>query len=140
MIPYMNYATINLKRNSDGVDLIVADNNYYMLYLNSLQPLQRIDSDDGNTEGGAGFTSLVYMGAGKKARVVLDGGKNGQIPANTMYFLNTDYVYYRPSSKRNFKVIGGDRNNVNQDATIRIMGWAGNLTAKNLSLQGVLFQ
>jgi hypothetical protein len=39
---------------------------------------------------------------------------------------------------RNFKVIGGDRANVNQDAIVRIYAWAGNLTINNSSLQGVL--
>ena len=137
---YMNNATVSLKRNSDGIDLIVADNNYYLAYLASLQSLQRIDSDGDSGDVGAGFTSLMYFGAGKKARVILDGGKNGQIPTNTMYFINTDFLYYRPHSGRNFKVIGGDRANINQDAKVRIMAWAGNLTAKNLSLQGVLYQ
>ena len=140
MIPYMNYATINLKRNSDGVDLAVADNNYYLLFLNSLQPLQRIDSSTGDTAAGAGFTSLKYFGAGKSMDVILDGGKNGQIPTNTMYLINSDYLFYRPHSRRNFKVIGGDRQNVNQDAKVRIMAWAGNMTANNLSLQGVIWQ
>ena len=134
----MNSTTINLKRNSEGVDLIVADNNYYLNYLTSLQAIQRITTDKGAT--GIGFTGLKYYGAGKEVDVILDGGRNGQIPTNTMYFLNTEYIHYRPSSERNFKVFGGDRTNVNQDAIVRIMGWAGNLTSDNLSLQGVLWQ
>ncbi len=137
---YMNSTTINLKRNSDGVDLIVCDNNYYLAYLNSLQNIQRVMSDGDKEDVGAGFTSLMYFGAGKKARVVLDGGKNGQIPANTMYFLNSDYLFYRLHSARNFKVIGGNRQNINQDVTVRLMAWAGNMTVNNPSLQGVLWQ
>ena len=135
---YMNTTTINLKRNTDGVDLIVADNNYYIAYLTSLQAIQRVTSDKGSM--GPGFTSLKYYGAGKEVDVILDGGKNGQIPTNTMYFLNTDYLWYRPSARRNFKVIGGDRTNINQDAIVRILAWAGNCTAGNLSLQGVVWQ
>jgi hypothetical protein len=136
---YMNTMTIGLKRNSDGIDLIVADNNFYTAYLTSLQAIQRITSD-GNDKAGSGFTSLKYFGAGKSVDVVLDGGKNGQIPANTMYFLNSDYIFYRPHANRNFKVIGGDRANVNQDAIVRLMAWAGNMTISNGSLQGVLWQ
>lgn len=135
---YMNSTTIGLKRNTDGVNLIVADNNYYLFYLNSLQTIQRVTSD--SKPAGAGFTSLKYFGAGKEVDVILDGGKNGQIPANTMYFINDDYVFYRPHANRNFKVIGGDRTNVNQDAIVRIMAWAGNMTISNSSLQGVLWQ
>ena len=133
---YMNSTTISLKRNTDGVDLIVADNNYYLAYLSSLQAIQRITDDK---LGAAGFTSLKYLGAGKSVDVVLDGGKNGQIPANTMYFLNTDYLFYRPHAARNFKVIGGNRTNINQDAITRLMAWAGNMTISNSSLQGVLW-
>jgi hypothetical protein len=136
---YMNSTTINLKRNTDGVDLIVADNNFYLAYLSSLQTIQRITDGGGSKDIGSGFTSLKYFGAGKSVDIILDGGKNGQIPVNTMYFINTDYIYYRPSSERNFKVIGGDRANVNQDAIVRLYAWAGNLTVSNSSLQGVLF-
>jgi hypothetical protein len=136
---YMNSTTIGLKRNSDGVGLIVADNNYYLFYLNSLQAIQRITVDPAG-EAGIGFTGLKYFGAGKSVDVILDGGKNGQIPSNTMYFLNLDYLFYRPHSARNFKVIGGERTNVNQDAIVKIMAWAGNMSSNNLSLQGVLWQ
>jgi hypothetical protein len=38
----MNTTTIGLKRNTDGIDLIVADNNYYIAYLTRLQAIQRI--------------------------------------------------------------------------------------------------
>lgn len=136
---YMNTTTINLKRNAEGVDLIVFDGNYYNAYLTSLQAIQRVTSDR-MRKVGSGFTSLAYYGAGKEVDVVLDGGRNGQIPANTGYFLNTEYIHYRPARERNFKVFGGDRANINQDAIVRIMGWAGNLTIDNCSLQGVLWQ
>lgn len=136
---YMNSTTIGAKRNSDGIDIIVADNNTYTFYLQSMQNIQRITTE-GSKGTGAGFTSLKYYGAGKSVDVILDGGKNGQIPANTMYFINLDYISYRPAAKRNFKVIGGDRTNVNQDAITRIMAWAGAMTAKNLSLQAVVWQ
>jgi hypothetical protein len=133
---YLNKVTLGLKRNSAGIDLIVADTVLYSNYLASLQAIQRITTE-GKT--GAGFTSLKYYGAGKEVDFILDGGKNGQIPANTAYFLNTEFIHYRPSAERNFAVIGGERANVNQDAVVKIMAWAGNLTISNRSLQGVLF-
>jgi hypothetical protein len=83
--------------------------------------------------------SLAYYGAGKEARVVLDGGKNGQIPPNTMYFINTDYISFRPHRDRNFKVVGGERSNINQDAIVKLALWAGNMTCSNLSLNAVLW-
>ena len=133
-----NTMTVALKRNSDGVDLIVCDNNYYLAYLGQLQGIQRVTSAK-EKKVGAGFTSLAYYGAGKEVEVVLDGGRNGQIRSNTAYFLNTDYIHWRPHARRNYKVIGGDRQNVNQDAKVRLMGWAGNLTIDNSSLQGVAY-
>ena len=74
----------------------------------------------------------------KGADVIFDGGQGGACPAKHMYFLNTDYIYLRPHKDRNMKVIGGDRMAINQDALYRIIGWAGNMTLSNASLQGVL--
>ena len=136
---YMNTTTIGVKRNSDGIDMIVFDTNYYNAYLTSLQTVQRITTSP-SSKTGIGFTSLKYYGAGKEVDVYPDGGKNGQIPTNTGYFINSEYLFYRPHAARNFKVIGGDRSNVNQDAIVRIMAWAGNMTGNNLSLQAVLWQ
>lgn len=118
-------------RGTDKPDLIVADNEMYSLFEQSLTPLQRF-TDPKMAE--AGFTSLKYKGAD----VIFDGGQGGACPAKHMYFLNTDYIYLRPHKDRNMKVIGGDRLAINQDALYRIIGWAGNMTLSNASLQGVL--
>lgn len=128
---YMNRVYVQLVRGADAPDLIVADNNYYRLYLESLQAIQRITSDE---MAQAGFSSLKYM----NADVVLDGGYGGGAPTNSMYFLNTDYIYFRPHSDRNFVPLGDDRFAVNQDAMVKLIGFAGNMTASNRRLQGVL--
>lgn len=131
----MNTLALQLVRGTDSADLIVADNNYYRLYLESLQNIQRITSEE---MAGAGFTSLKYFGAGKAADVVLDGGVGGACPTNTMYFLNTNYLHFRPHSDRNFVPIGDDRFATNQDAMVKLIGFAGNMTVSNRRLQGVL--
>lgn len=133
---YMNRVALQLVRGADSADLIVADTNYYRLFLESLQSIQRISSED---MAGAGFTSLTYLGAGKSADVVLDGGYGGGAPTNTMYFLNTDYIYFRPHTDRNFAPIGDERMSINQDAMVKLVGFAGNMTTSNRFLQGVLF-
>lgn len=133
----MNSAMLALVRGTDSPDLIVADQNYYQFYLESLQAQLQITSAE---MADAGFTSLKYSGAGKAADVVLDGGVGGACPANTMYFLNTNYIHFRPHSKRNFTPIGDERFSVNQDAMVRLIGFAGNMTLSNASLQGVLTQ
>jgi hypothetical protein len=127
----MNRLWVQLVRGTDRPDLIVADNTYYRLYLDSLQAIQRITSDE---MAQAGFTSLKYM----NSDVVLDGGYGGGAPASHMYFLNTDYIFYRPHKDRNMVPIGGDRVSVNQDAVVKLIAWAGNMTLSNSRLQGVL--
>ena len=93
------------------------------------------------------FASLKFYGGGQSADVVLDGGIytggaagsswSGASSAH-MWFLNTDYLHFRPHSERNFVPIGGERQAVNQDAVVRLIGWAGNLTCSSSMLQGVL--
>lgn len=128
---YMNRLWVRQVRNNDKPDLIVADNNYWTFYLESLQAIQRITQV---SEASAGFSALKYM----SADVVLDGGYGGFAPANTMYFVNTDYIYFRPHSQRNFEVEEGERVPVNQDAIVKMLLWAGNMTLANAFLQGIL--
>ena len=138
---YMNQVYLQLCRGTDKPDLIVADNNYYRFYMESLQTIQRVMSDE---YAQAGFQSLKYMGSD----VVLDGGYGGDVPSNpgagggantgTMYFLNCDYLHYRPHRDREFVPIGDERFAVNQDAMVQLIGWAGNMTTSNRFLQGVL--
>lgn len=132
---YMNALALQLVRGADKTDLIVADSNYYGKYLASLQTIQRITSEE---MAGAGFTSLKYFGAGGSADVVLDGGVGGACPASTMYFLNTNYIHFRPHADRNFTVLGDDRFATNQDAMVKLIGFAGNMTVSNRRLQGVM--
>jgi hypothetical protein len=59
-------------------------------------------------------------------------------PASTMYFLNTDHIALRPHKDRNMVPLDPDRFSVNQDAMVKLIGWAGNMTMSNARLQGVL--
>jgi hypothetical protein len=132
---YMTSLAIQLVRGNDKADLIVADNNYYSLYVQSLQAIQRITSEE---NAAAGFASLKFYGGGTSADVVLDGGVGNACTANHMFFLNTNYIFLRPHKERNFVPIGGERQAINQDAIVKLYGWAGNLTTSNSFLQGVL--
>jgi hypothetical protein len=126
---------IQLTRGTDKADLIIADNNYYAGYVYSLQAIQRITSEE---SAAAGFASLKFYGGGTSADVVLGGGYGSQATANHMWFLNTNYIFFRPHKDRNFVPIGGERQSINQDAIVKLYGWAGNLTCSNQFLQGVL--
>lgn len=125
-----NTVYANLVRNTDHPDLILVDNTHWNFFLNSLQVIQRITNEK---MGALGFTNVKYM----NADVVLDGGVQGNCPAGSSYFLNTEHISYRPHSKRNFVPIGGERMNTNQDAIVKFLGWAGNMTVRIPKLQGV---
>lgn len=129
---YMNSMYQRTARQTDKVDLILADTNYYNFYLSSLQAIQRITSDE---MAQAGFQSLKYMGAD----VVFDGGVGGGCPTNHMYFLNTDYIYWQPHRDRDMVPLDRTQS-INQDATVQLIIWMGNMTASNRQLQGVIFQ
>lgn len=138
---YMTTLALRCVRGNTKVDLIVFDSNYYALYVNSLQAIQRITSD---SEAAAGFASLKFFGGGASCDVVLDGGigsstyNGGSGNANNGYFLNTDFIYLRPHVNRNFVPIGGEREAVNQDAVVKLIGWAGNMTSSGPQFCGRL--
>lgn len=129
----MDAIWVLLIRGRDYPDLIVADNVTYRFYLNALQAIQRIQTENSAPDmAEAGFQSLKYL----NADVVLDGGFQGfasdplppQVstsssavggaPSTTMYFLNTKYLHWRPHSRRNMVPLDPDRFAINQDAMI----------------------
>lgn len=152
----MDALWVQLVRGRDLPDLIIADNNTYRYYLSALQAIQRVTTENSAPDMAEyGFSSLKYL----QSDVVLDGGFQGfnqplttdalppQVaggsviggaPASTMYFLNTKYIHWRPHARRNMVPLDPDRFSVNQDAMVRLIGWAGNMTLSNAFLQGVL--
>lgn len=146
----MNRTWLPQVRASDRPDLIVCDNTYFRYYWESLQAIQRIQSTD---EGMAGFAALKFM----DADVVFDGGFQGNTagnvsvlgsggswlsgsgaPTSSMYFLNTDYIFLRPHRDRDMTPLDPDRFSVNQDAMVKLVAWAGNMTMSNAWAQGIL--
>jgi hypothetical protein len=117
-------------RGSDVVDLILLDNGFWAFYMQSLQLLQRFPASADLAD--LGFVATKFM----SADVVLDGGIGGNVPRNSGYFLNTKYLFWRPHRDRNFVPIGTERMSTNQDAIVKLIGWAGNLTASGLQFQG----
>ena len=69
------------------------------------------------------------------ADVIFDG--DGGAPANHMYFLNSDFLFYRPHTERNMVPLE-NKTSINQDAMVVPLVWAGNMTGSNLALQGLL--
>lgn len=135
IIAYMTTLGSKLVRGKDRPDTFVADDTYYNFYVNALQAIQRVTDEK---EAGAGFSSLKFYGAGIPSRVILDGGIGGTAPSAHMFALNTNYIHWRPHKDRNFVPIGGERQAVNQDAIVKYIGWAGNITMSGSRYQGVL--
>lgn len=128
---YMTKLYLQCSRGRDQTDLIIFDNNYFALFMESLHEKQRFTDPK---MAAAGFTNIKFM----NADVVFDGGQGGDCPSNHGYFLNTNYVFYRPHSSRDMVPLE-TRVSLNQDATVRPLVWAGNLTMSNAALQGVMY-
>ena len=144
---YMSTLALRCVRGNNKPDLWVADQTYFALYLNSLQAIQRISSMDGDGSAGAGFPALKFYGGGMASDVVMGGGISGAVSSTQltsgatsahMWALNTDFIFFRPHRDRNFVPIGGERQSVNQDAVVKLIGWAGNLTSSGPQFCGVL--
>jgi hypothetical protein len=121
-----------LVRGKNRPDLIVSDNTYWSYFMSSLQPLQRF-TDPKSAD--LGFMSVKLM----DADWVLDGGIGGFAPSTQAYFLNTDYLHWRPFKGRDMVPLSPNkRAPVNQDAEVALLGFAGNLTCSGLQFQGLL--
>jgi len=112
----------------DCPDLIVADNNYFAFFENSQVSLKRYASSD---KANAGFATIKY----KNADVMFDG--NSGIPANHMYFLNTEYLKLVVHKDADLTELPEQRP-VNQDGVVIPVLWMGNLVCSNRKQQGVI--
>lgn len=112
----------------DCPDLIVADNNYYKFYETSQVAIKRYS---GSEMVNGGFASLKY----KNADVVYDG--NSGIPADHMYFLNTQYIDLNVHKDADMEELTA-RTPVNQDGEVVPFIWMGNLSISNRKQQGVI--
>lgn len=122
----MNAAWLQTKRGRDSTDLILCDDDFYTYYWESLQALQRFTSESFGDRGGG---ELKY----KSADVVYDD----QCTNKRMYFLNTDYLFFKYAESRWFDV-GKNRTIQNADYDVVPVFVMGNLTCANRKRQGVI--
>jgi hypothetical protein len=122
----MNAQWLTQVRGTDKPDLILAADDMYTPYEESLQENVRYTS---TKMADAGFESIKY----KTADVVYDD----QCPSKRMYFVNTDYMELCTPSDRRFTV-GKNRTVTNADYDVIPILFAGALTCSNRSLQGVI--
>jgi hypothetical protein len=124
-----NTAWANLVRGKDRPNLITTDDDVWSAYMASLQPLQRFTD---SKLAQLGFSTVKFM----SADVVMDSGVGGDHTNVTAFFLNTKYLKFRPHKDCNMVPLSPDRTAINQDASVKILAWAGNLTCSNSLLQG----
>jgi hypothetical protein len=133
----MNSLWAQTVRGNDRIDLIACDSVYWAAYMDVLQTNQRFTNTN---EADNGFMAVKFM----DADVVLDGGiynvNNASgatgAPTGTAFFLNTDYIHWRPHRDRNMVPLSPNRRYAtNQDAEVQILGWAGNLTCSGRQFQ-----
>jgi hypothetical protein len=129
--PFLNQVMINRSRGRDYADLLIMSPEHYAAYDAATIAIQRQTNE--TSLGKLGFTALEYIGGGKRAEIVLDGGIGSNMPANTTFGINTDTLRLRYNPNRNFdKLFTGDgQMPIDKDAIAQFIGWMGELTMTN---------
>jgi hypothetical protein len=129
--PMLNLVMTRQSRGRDYADLLLMSPEHYAAYDAATIPIQRQTND--TSLGKLGFSALEYIGGGKRAEIVLDGGIGSNMPANTTFGINTDSLRLRYHPNRNFdKLFDGDgQMPIDKDAIAQFIGWMGELTMTN---------
>lgn len=129
--PFLNKIMTARSRGRRYADLLIMSPEHYSAYDGATIAVQKIQKEGGLAK--LGFSSLEYIGGGKRAEIVLDGGIGSNMPANTTFGLETDSLRIRYNPNRNFdKLFEGDgQKPINQDAIAQFIGWMGELTMVN---------
>jgi hypothetical protein len=128
--PMLNVVMTAKSRGTQYADLLIMSPEHYAAYDAATMPIQR---QTGSDMGKLGFSSLEYIGGGKRAEIVLVGGYGANMPANTTFGLNTDTFRVRYNPNRNFDKLfkGEGQMPINQDSIAQFIGWMGELTQTN---------
>lgn len=118
-------------RGQRGADLLVMSEQHYWAYDAATTAIQRIVRED--SLAALGFTSLEYVGGGRRAEIVLASGLNNNMPSNTTYGIETRSMMIRYREGYNFASLfdGDGQMPINQDALAQFIGWEGELTLVN---------
>ena len=129
--PFLNYIMTRQSRGRDYADLLIMSPEHYAAYDAATVAIQRQTNE--TSLGKLGFSSVEYIGGGKRAEIVLDGGIGSNMPANTTFGLHTDSFRLRYHPNRNFdKLFDGDgQMPIDKDCVAQFIGWMGELTQTN---------
>lgn len=128
LIGYWNKFVLDLTRGTDKPSIIIASPTIFALFESGLQNMQRVMEAD---SASAGFKRVMFQGI----PVEHDDSASG-ISTNVAYFLNTKYFKFRPHKDRNMVALD-KKMSFNQDATVKTLAWAGNLTCSGAKFQGI---
>ena len=133
--PMLNSVMTKQSRGKDYADLLIMSPEHYAAYDAATVAIQRQTNE--TSLGKLGFSALEYIGGGKRAEIVLDGGIGSNMPANTTFGINTDSFRLRYHPNRNFdKLFDGDgQMPIDKDAIAQFIGWMGELTMTNPHVQ-----
>jgi hypothetical protein len=129
--PFLNQIMIKQSRGKQYADLLIMSPEHFSAYDAATVAIQRQTNE--TSMGRLGFTALEYIGGGKRAEIVLDGGIGSNMDANTTLGINTDSFRVRYHPERNFdRVFDGDgMMPIDKDAIAQYIGWMGELTMTN---------
>jgi hypothetical protein len=129
--PFLNMIMTKSSRGRDYADLLIMSPEHFAAYDGASVFIQRQTNE--TSLGQLGFSALEYIGGGKRAEIVLDGGIGSNMPANTTFGINTDSLRIRYNPARNFDNIfpGEGLNPIDKDAIAQFIGWMGELTMVN---------
>jgi len=129
--PLLNSIMTARSRGRDHADLLLMSPEHYAAYDAATIAIQRQTNE--TSLGKLGFSALEYIGGGKRAEIVLDGGIGSNMPANTTFGIDTSSLRLRYHPNRNFdKILSGDgQMPIDKDAVAQFIGWMGELTMVN---------
>src|SRR5436190_3692022 len=129
--PFLNYVMTKQSRGRDYADLLVMSPEHYAAYDAATVVNQRQTNESGL--GKLGFSTLEYIGGGKRAEIVLDGGIGSNMVANTTFGLHTDSFTMRYHPDRNFAPLftGDGQMPIDKDAVAQFISFMGELTMVN---------
>jgi len=129
--PLLNVVMTKQSRGRQYANLLIMSPEHYAAYDAATIAIQR--QQNSTSLGQLGFSALEYIGGGKRAEIVLDGGIGSNMPSNTTFGLNTDTFRIRYNAARNFdKLFSGDgQMPIDKDAVAQFIGWMGELTQVN---------
>jgi hypothetical protein len=129
--PFLNYVMMKQSRGRDYADLLIMSPEHYAAYDAATLAIQRQTNE--TNLGKLGFSALEYIGGGKRAEIVLDGGIGSNMPANTTFGLNTDSFTMRYHPQRNFAPLfdGDGQQPIDKDCIAQFISFMGELTMVN---------